>query len=765
MNFNPELAPASPAQPLPPADETTRLAKLAVALASLTFVMFLPVVNCEWLNYDDDAFVTNNPNVAAGLTWEGVKWAFTSADIDYWRPLSWLSHMVDVELFGSVAGGHHLTNLLIHCAGVVMALLALHRLTRRLWPSVVVAALFACHPLHIESVAWIAERKDVLCGFFFWLTLWCYAAYVSNPGPRTYLRVFGAFMLGIMSKPMIVTLPCVLLLLDVWPLRRVKILEASSASGDGRGGIQQVWSLLREKLPLFVVVLVLGLSTIYSQHRVGTLAGLEGLPLWGRILTSLAAYASYLTQTFLPVNLCVLYPLEAVATWHWLAAALLLLLTTGLCLWRLRRQPYLLVGWLWFLGMLVPVIGLMQVGEQAHADRYTYLPLNGLFLMLAWTAADWAAGHVRRQRLLVAVSVAVLVLCGWGSRHQLQYWQNGITAFGRALEVTQNSPTAFNNYGNALRTRGRIRESLPYFEESTRLRMAQNPLMNLGFGHLELGEDRIGLFHLRRAFALDPHSAVSKDAYATTARDGQNSADPVFAKVLAIAEAARSRYDEAAKHLERAAQLAPRDAGIFIDQSAYLAMAGRDLEATRALRRALEITPGDPLAQANLAALLAKLGQLDEALKLYELTLAADPGNFRTRHNHALLLARSGRCVEARREFEQVLQMQPKFWPAMQQLAWLLATRQECRDAPAALRHASAALTTVGTKSAALLDVVAAAEAANGNFQLAATLAREALSLIRPGKDTALEAGIKARLEGYLSQRMHTEASSASSDR
>lgn len=304
----------SPATAGPPDTNGVLLARIAVGLALLTFLIFLPVVTYEFTDYDDDVFVTNNLHVAPGLTWEGIQWAFTSADIDYWRPLSWLSHMLDMELFGLVAGGHHLVNLLIHCAAVVMAFLALQRLSGALWPSAMAAALFAWHPLHVESVAWIAERKDVLCGFFFFFTLWAYARYVVQPGLRSYLTMFVGFLLGIASKPMIVTLPCVLLLLDFWPLRRfAPFSEEGSAR---RVGWPVLWGLLREKLPLFAVVLGLSISTVYSQHRVGTLSELGGVPLLWRLQTSVSAYGTYLTQTFLPVDLCVLYPLPPGCRWR-----------------------------------------------------------------------------------------------------------------------------------------------------------------------------------------------------------------------------------------------------------------------------------------------------------------------------------------------------------------------------------------------------------------------------------------------------------------
>ena len=749
----------SPTTAGPPDTNGVLLARIAVGLALLTFLIFLPVVTCEFMDYDDDVFVTNNLHVAPGLTWEGIQWAFTSADIDYWRPLSWLSHMLDMELFGLVAGGHHLVNLLIHCAAVVMAFLALQRLSGALWPSAMAAALFAWHPLHVESVAWIAERKDVLCGFFFFFTLWAYARYVVQPGLRSYLTMFAGFVLGIASKPMIVTLPCVLLLLDFWPLRR--FAPFSEEGGARRVGWPVLWGLLREKLPLFGVVLVLSISTVYSQHRVGTLSELGGVPLLWRLQTSVSAYGTYLAQTFLPVDLCVLYPLPpGVPLAKWLPASLLLGLVTGLCLWQVRRRPYLIVGWLWFLGVLVPVIGLVQVGEQAHADRYTYLPLTGVFLMLVWAGSDWAQAQAGRLRWGAALGLAVLLLCAGVTHQQLQFWENGITVFTRAISVTTGNRTALNNLGAALQARGRSGEAIPHFEEALRIHYEQRPLLNLAWAHADLGHEALALAYMTRAFAVDPDGRVSREAYAMVLQHAQEFPTvPRHRKFLGIAQAARGNYGEAAEHLGEAARLAPHDSNARVDQAAYLAMAGRDPQATQVLREAVALAPTNALAQANLGGLLAKQGLLAEALPHYQLALASDPQNPNTRHNHALLLARLGRGAEAKREFEQVLQLQSRHWPARQQLAWLLATRADLRDGEAALRYAHSALELVGGKRPPmLLDVLAAAHAAQGNFPLAIQVAQEALALLQTGKQPQpeLEAAIRARLQTYQSQRPHT---------
>ena len=741
-----------------PDSSQSAAAKIAVALCLLTFLIFLPVVNCEFIDYDDDVFVTDNRYVAPGVTWEGVKWAFTSADIDYWRPLSWLSHMLDLEVFGPVAGGHHLVNLLIHCAAVVMAFLALHRLSGALWPSAMAAALFAWHPLHVESVAWIAERKDVLCGFFFFFTLWAYPAYVAKPGPRTYLTMFAGFVLGIMCKPMIVTLPCVLLLLDFWPLRRFDPVVGEM--GTKRTDRPVIWAVLKEKIPLFSIVLVLCFSTVYSQHRVGTLSDLSGVPLSWRLQTSVSAYGTYLTQTFIPANLCVLYPLPpGMPMAKWLPAAMLLLLVTGFCLWQVRRRPYLIIGWLWFVGMLVPVIGLVQVGEQAHADRYTYLPLTGVFIMLVWAVSECARAHPSRIRWVTAIGLGSLIICAGLTRHQLKFWENGITVFTRAASMTVANSTAYNNWGAALRARGRVKESIPIFEEALRSNYNQPSLFNIGWCHIEVGNEALGLAYIARGFAFDPRTRHADNAYATTFTNALESPMfPLYRKVLGIAQAARGHYVEAAEHLAEAAHLAPHDVNVRIDQATYLALAGRDTNAIQVLREAVAMSPTNAIVRANLGGLLAKGGLTEEALGHYSLALTIDSENPHTRHNFALLLSRKGRPLDAKREFEHVLRLQNRYWPSMQQLAWLQATRAECRDGDAAVRNAKSALQIAGGNPPTLLDVMAAAHAAQGDYPLAIQVAQKALNSLLSAKkpQPELAEAIRGRLQEYQSQRPHT---------
>ncbi len=763
MNLPTEASPVRVLTEISPDAGMPIRAKIAAGLALLTLFIFLPVVNCEFINYDDDVFVTNNPNVAAGLTWEGIKWAFTSADIDYWRPLSWLSHMLDIELFSAVAGAHHLTSLLIHCAAVVMVFIALHRLTGALWPSAVVAALFAWHPLHVESVAWVAERKDVLCGFFWFFTLWAYARYVATPTPRTYLTMFAGFVLAIMSKPMAVTLPCVLLLLDFWPLRRIDVFRGEAWRGAARREtLLLCWMRLKEKLPLFGVVGVLSLSTVYAQHKVGAMADLEGLPVVFRLTNAVTSYGVYLAQTVWPSHLCILYPMRSLTLAEWMPATALLVLISGCSLIWLRRYPWLLTGWLWFLGVMFPVVGVIQVGEQAHADRYTYLPLVGVFIAVVWSVNEWAtASQAGRKFLWLTTSVA-LVACAVVTRLQLRHWPNSVTVFARAISVTENNASALNNLGAQHFVHGQPRDAIWHLQRSLRIYNAQLPWINLSWSYSALEDHPRSLSAMSQAIAMDPRSKAMDELKATMhALLKQKPNSPEVRKVLAMIDAARKDYPSAVAHLQAVIDVSPADMDARIDQAAYLAVSGKEAEAIAILERTVALAPTSALAQSNLAALLAKHNRSDEARQHHQAAIAADPKNLDSRHNYALFLARSGRTLEARQEFESVLASAPGHLPATQQLGWLLASREECRDGARAVALATRFAQASRSRTAIHFDLMAAASAAAGDFKTAIEFGTEAIEQARSEKRIALEAAARARQALYLAGKPFTEPAPA----
>jgi tetratricopeptide (TPR) repeat protein len=422
--------------------------------------------------FDDLGFISRNALVKDGLTGNGFVWAFTTRLMGIWHPVTWLSHMLDCQLFGVAPAGPHLMNLFFHIANTLLLFLLLLYCTRAEWPSFIVAALFAIHPLHVESVAWVAERKDVLSAFFWLLTMWAYVGYVRSPGWRRYALVLISFCLGLMAKPMLVTLPLVLLLWDYWPLGRWAPQGAAAPdTGQPAGNFPYpritLKRLVWEKTPLFVLVVLFSLVTIYAQQAGAMVVSLADIPLGARISNALVAYVSYLGKTVFPFHLAVLYPHpgNAIPGWKVLGSALGLALLSWMIIRRARRYPYLLVGWLWFLGTLVPVIGLVQVGMQAMADRYTYIPLIGIFIMAAWGMADLLASWRCPKFLLPLVAGVMIAVYGTVAWFQVGYWRDAVTLFQHTLSVTPNNPMIEGALAEALYYRGEKDQALVHFQE------------------------------------------------------------------------------------------------------------------------------------------------------------------------------------------------------------------------------------------------------------------------------------------------------------
>jgi Flp pilus assembly protein TadD len=482
-------------------------ANLLICLLLLLAVvaLYAPVARHPFINYDDTQYLLENPNVAAGLTLHNLRWAFTSFYQANWHPITWLSHMLDVELFDLAPGGHHLTNVLLHAANTLLLYLFLFRTTAARWPSALVAALFALHPLHVESVAWVAERKDVLSTFFGMATLLAYARHARTPGPAGYLLTLGFFALGLMSKPMLVTLPCLLLLLDIWPLCRQ------------RTGLVR---LVVEKLPL--LSMSAGASWItYTAQNTGIVNA--SLPLKVKLASALVAYAIYLRRMVWPSGLAILYPFEpAIPGWEVAAAGLLLSTVTVLALRQRKRFPYLPVGWFWYLGTLVPVIGLVSVGYQATADRYTYVPLVGIFIMLAWGAADFAGRSRRRQKVVAATATVILVCLACTARWQLGFWRSSIALFSRTVAVTAGNYVAWNNLGVACQLEGMEGAAIRAYATSLAMNPAQVPPHN-NLGLILAHQGRLGeaATHYRAALAMQPdYSDASSNLGVALLRQG-----------------------------------------------------------------------------------------------------------------------------------------------------------------------------------------------------------------------------------------------------
>jgi protein O-mannosyl-transferase len=554
---------------------------IGLLLALITLLAYLPAVRNGFVVYDDNTYVTENRTVQGGLTWAGIQWAFTTGYGSNWHPLTWLSHMLDCGLFGLNPGAHHSVNVLLHTVNAVLLLWLLFRLTAALWPAAFVAALFAWHPLHVESVAWISERKDVLSTFFALLSLLAYARYAQKrsradtPVPVLDSRLWTLdyalallfFALGLMAKPMLVTLPFVMLLLDYWPLRSIPDFEFR---------IPNLASLTLEKWPFFLLVVISCVVTYLAQRHGEAVMTLQQYPLHLRMANALISYAQYLFKMIWPWSLAVFYPLPNHLSWirAMAAAAIAVLGVISWLTWRTRRQyPYLLVGWLWFLGMLVPVIGLVQVGSAAMADRYTYFPLVGLFIAIAFGVRDLAS-RFRVPKMAVAVAAALtLATCLALTGNQLRYWRNSESLFAHALAVTADNPNARVDYGVALEQQGRYPEALAEYREAVRI-APDNLQAQYNLGNLldKMGRPEEARRELVKSVQLDPKSAASRDA-------------------LGAVLVELGRFPEALGEFTEALRCDPNHAGAHFDLGKALLKQGRDAGAMDEFRAALRLQP------------------------------------------------------------------------------------------------------------------------------------------------------------------------------
>lgn len=475
---------------------------IVAALIAATLVAFSPAMTHEFLLYDDIDYVSENVAVKAGLSWQGAVWAFTTTHTGNWHPLTWLSHMLGVQLVGLDPHLHHLINLVLHALNSALLFLVLNAMTKRMWPSAVVAALFAIHPLHVESVAWIAERKDVLSTLFWILTMSAYRRYARDPSVSRYAPVLLFFSLGLLAKPMLVTLPAVLLLLDYWPLGRLV----------GSGAVP-LRSLLWEKVPLVAIAVGSSVVTFWAQRTGGNVAEVDHVPIGVRLANALVSYATYLEKTIWPQDLAAFYPhpiglAGGISSWRVAVAGLLVLGITSVVLLAARRHRYAAVGWLWYLGTLVPVIGLVQVGQQAMADRYTYVPLIGIFIVIAWGAADLLEGGRSSRVVLTITGVGVVTVLSVLTWRQVHYWRDTITLFEHALAVAPANRVAHLQLGAAYARTGRLDEAVAQY--STALAMHPQSVEannNLGVVLAQAGRANEAASRFREALTLAPNDA------------------------------------------------------------------------------------------------------------------------------------------------------------------------------------------------------------------------------------------------------------------
>ena len=582
-------------------------------LVVVTCAVYWQVSNHQFVNYDDGMYITENRHVKAGLTREGIIWAFTTTYASNWHPLTWLSHMLDVKLYGLNSGRHHLMNVFFHAGNTVLLFLLFSRMTGAQWQSAFVAALFALHPLHVESVAWVAERKDVLSALFWILTLLFYDWYVKRPGRMRYLLTLCTFALGLMSKPMLVTLPLVLFLLDYWPLKR---LRPGRTSLPPRPGLKMDDQrslrvhLILEKIPFIILSAVSSIVTIYAQQKGGAVASIKAVSFTFRVVNALWAYVLYIGKMLWPLHLAVIYPLPpALTIVQGVSAGLLLAGISALTIRLAKQHPYFLVGWLWYLVTLVPVIGLVQVGSQAMADRYTYIPLIGLFIMAA-SGLHIIAGDSRYRRIALSAAAGLILLasaaCTW---QQVSYWKDGVTLFSHAVKTVDNNYIAHEKLGYALTVRGRLAEAVYHYSEALRISPEdEDSLIGMGNVLVKQGKVEESIYYSTRALRINPYSAEA-----------------------------------------------------HFNMGYALMKEGRDEEALHHYSEGLRIDPDNPEIHFIIGVTLGTRGKLDESISHFTEALRIEPDFAEGHYSLGVALLRQGKLDESISHFTEALRIKPDF--------------------------------------------------------------------------------------------------------
>ncbi len=606
-----------------------------VALGMLTAGVYVRVLGSDFVNYDDPVYVTDNKQLQKGLTWENIRWAFTSRYASNWHPLTWLSLMADYELFGLKPAGYHAVNLAFHVANTLFLFLVLLGLTGCFWESIFAAAVFGVHPLHVESVAWIAERKDVLSGLFWLLTTWAYAAYVRRArlsgeawrgGARWYVAAVVLFALGLMAKPMLVTLPLVMLLFDWWPFKR-------------RFGRKTIL----ERLPFVVMAVISSMITLMVQQEWGSVVALERLSVGVRICNALVSYVAYIIQTILPTGLAVYYPHpETFVVWEVAGAVLILAALTAVVFVFARRRGYLAVGWLWYLGTLVPVIGLVQVGSQSRADRYMYIPMVGLLI-----AAVWGIGEVVRRRraweVVTAVCCVIFIAAfAVGTWVQTGYWRDSRTLWTRALNVTRDNCVAHLNFGNVLLKEGKMKEAEGQYRKAVEI----------------YGDYTEGHFNLALALELEKEYDEAIKEYRTALRLNERHWKARFH--LANALSAKGKVDEALAEYEKAIKLRPDDIEVLNNFGLALVQKGRFKEAIGYYEKALAIDENSAEVLNNLGNALVKEKRFDEAVEKFEKIIRIKPDFKEGYYNLANTLRQMGKDAQAEPYYRKAIELNPE---------------------------------------------------------------------------------------------------------
>jgi tetratricopeptide (TPR) repeat protein len=691
-------------------------------LALVTLLVYVPVFQAQFIGFDDDEYVFANPHVLGGITLANLRWAFVTNHAGNWHPVTWISLMLNSQYFGSGAGAFHAVNLLLHVANTLLLFLWLYGATGAKWRGALVAALFALHPLHVESVAWISERKDVLSTLFWMLALVTYTDYAKTGRISRYFFALLLFGIGLMAKPMLVSLPFVLLLLDYWPL--------------GRFAERRTFGLLIEKLPFLAFSIASSVVTVFAQQRVHAVVPLEMAPVFVRAQNATLACIAYIGKLFRPGGLAIFYPYNPhpLLLYALLSLAALVIVSAAAILIR-RHKPYVFTGWFWFLVTLVPVIGIVQVGSQSMADRYTYIPLIGLFVILAWGGWD-ALNRLRIALFAQALGASItLVLCAGLTRAQLRYWHDSIALFQHAVSVTVANGMAEAYLGFALADQGQHDKAIAHYRAVLQSHPRANADIwnNLGASLAATGKLEEAINAFQNALKLNPSLG---DAH-------QN---------LALALARSGRQQESLIHLGDAARLEPENARVHNIYAVMLGAAGRTDEAMQEFQTALRLAPDSAATHANLANLLAKQHARDEAMAHYSEALRLNPAFVEAHYNIASLLREEGRTEDAIAHYMAALQIKADYVPAMVSLAWIYATtsgKAAGQHAGEAVRLAEQACRISGCKDSGLLDTLAAAYANAGRFQEAVKTGEEAFSIAKAEGENDFADSIRARIALY----------------
>lgn len=738
----------------------------SLLLTAITFLIYWQCHAFEFTDYDDPHYVFENPMVTAGLSYQSVMWALTTGYYDFWHPLTWWSHMLDCELFGLNAGAHHLVNVGLHLANAILLLGFLASLTGKWYRSLLVAALFAVHPLHVESVAWVAERKDVLSTFFFLLSLWAYVGYArqrSGPEglpsgqkapdqtfdprwwPQAYCLALLFFALGLMAKAMLVSLPFVLLLLDLWPLGRLADVKSQEPEAKGSNGPStlspQLSTLVWEKWPFFLMALLSAYITYATMAQGGNIAAGGTVPLALRLANIPVSYATYLVKLLCPVNLAAFYPLpKEWDLWRVAVSILLLVFLSWLAVRSLKNRPWYFVGWWFFVGTLVPVIGLVPNGFQAFADRYTYIPSIGFFVGMVWGIGECLKSRGGKW-LAAAASTALVGLLGWLAWCQAQVWQNSLTLWTHCLRVTPVNPVAENNLGYYYWCAKETAEAIRHYRQALRLRPGLfEANVNLGVALADTGKPAEAAECFRRALAAVPEAVTVNNNMALVQLDLGN-------------------YAQASEYCQKVLASDPNNPQAHAVMAKALSGENQPREAMSYYQQALHFYPGDAALNYQYGLDCMKIGDYDQAAVGFSQAVYLKPQWAEPHFQLALVFMGLQETNQAIEQYRQTLQINPDFAPALNNLAWLLATAAspDLRNGADAVRYGTHACELTSYKEAVFVGTLAAAYAEAGQFQKAQETAQRACDLASASGQTNLYEFNLALLKKYQNHLPYRE--------